>query len=323
METTLSAKRKGDALITIRQHNNNKVVEVVGMNPAAEKLTGYKPEELVGGRIASLLPDRINESLEENIEFEDPSYDFASVARKIPNFQVKNKNGKKIEVSMKIFYLTSKNPTVQDYEILLRDIRLIKKIEELKNEIASEMNGRGSTDISTLMHAYNTAYKFIAEDPIEVTFVTLGIDNFSKLASHDEMTVSKVINKYTDIIKKTCRNEDIAAHIENGVIGLVLLDCNTQNAKDVIINRIIDNISSKTIGLFDGTEFNTTLTVCYTQLIADDNPTDIFNACIDKTLYNQQLGGNSISELFDDLAEEDGLDEERYEEGYIEGDSKY
>jgi PAS domain S-box-containing protein len=299
METTIKAKRKGDALITLRQNNNNHQVEVINMNRAAEKLTGYSTDELVGQNIGAFLPERINESFEDYIEYDDPSYDFASIARKIPNFQVKNKRGSDISVSLKVFYLTADSSNSQEYEILMRDIRLIKKIDELKNEIAAEVSDNTEPSLATLMHAYNTAYKFISEDPIEVTFATFGIDNYIRLSEQDEMTTTKVIKTISKTINDTCRDEDIAAYIKDGIIGVVLLDCGTDNAQDVI-NRVIDKISETPISLYDGSQFNTSMTVCYTQLKADDKPNDVFKSCVDQTLRIQEVGGNSINELFED-----------------------
>jgi len=297
MKSTLSAKRKGDALITIRQNNNKHLVEICNMNNSAEKLTGYHLEEILGLGFNSILPDRINESLQDYIEFEDPNNDFASVARKIPNFQIISKKGNEIAVSMKIFYLASENKGMQEYELLLRDIRLIKKIDELKSKISSETDGREITDVNGLMDAYDTAYEFVDDYPIEVTFATFGIDSYNNyVVHHDDISLIEILNKFAKLIKQTCRTEDVVAYIDKGVIGVILLDCNTENARDVI-SRILDKAASHQLKMIDGSNFNTTLSISYAQIDTEYSPAEIFNACIDSTFNIQDSGGNAITEL--------------------------
>lgn len=297
MKSTLSAKRKGDALITIRQNNNKHLVEICNMNNSAEKLTGYHLDEVLGLGFDSILPDRINESLHDYIEFEDPENDFASVARKIPNFQILSKKGNEIAVSLKIFYLASENQGMQEFELLLRDIRLIKKIDELKTKISDETDGRDVTDVNGLMDAYDTAYEFVNEYPIEVTFATFGIDSFSNyMVQHNDITISDILNKFAKLIKQTCRNEDVVAYVDKGVIGVILLDCNTENARDVI-SRILDKASSHKLKMIDGSNFNTTLSISYAQINPEYSPAEIFNACVDSTFNLQDDGGNAITEL--------------------------
>ncbi len=299
MKSTLSAKRKSDALITIRQNNSDHLVQILNMNRSAEKLTGYNVREIAGSNFDDLLTDRVSESLHDYIEFDDPNNDFAAVARKIPNFQIKTKQGKDIPVSMKIFYLASTDSNMQEYELLLNDMSLIRKIEELKNKIISDNDPKAITDVKGLMSAYNTVYDFIETDPIDVTLVTFGVDNYkSYLAHYNENELNEIFNKFAKFIKETCRDQDVVAYIENGIIAVILIDCSSQNALDVI-NRVIKanvNESSK-IKMFDGRNFKPTLSVSYTQLDSAYNPSDVFDACMENTLNIQENGGHSISEL--------------------------
>lgn len=299
MKSTLSAKRKGDALITIRQNNSDHLVEILNMNRPAEKLTGYSLREIVGANFDNLLTQRVSESLHDYIEFDNPDNDFAAVARKISNFQIKSKKGTAIPVSMKIFHLASTNNNMQEYELLFRDVRLINKITELKDKITSDNDPKRITDVKGLISAYNTAYEFIEADPIDVTLVTFGVDSYNSYLTHyDESGLTNILNGFAKFIKETCRDEDVVAYIEKGIIGVILIDCSKQDALDVI-NRVIKanaNAAAK-IKMVDGSNFKTSLSISYTQIDPEYNSSDVFDACLENTLNIQEAGGNSTSEL--------------------------
>ncbi|MCE3233106.1 MAG: response regulator PleD [Rickettsiaceae bacterium] len=302
MKATISAKRKGDALITLCQNNTEKRLEIEKMNLAAEKLTGYPSGELIGKNLELVLPDRVRETVSEYVDFTEEAGDFASVARKIPNFQILNKSGREIPVSLKVFYLISETHDKLEYELLMRDITLIKRMEELKDTLAANSD-LGAVDDqidipseAALGSALQIAHEFIENDPIEVSFAIVAIDNMpAYLAASGEAAVNIMIKDVANEIQKTCRDEDIIGYLGNGQIGLLLLDCNTDNAKSVL-GRVKKNILGKGIKL-DEKDPKLSLTIAYIQIQADYDMEKLISVSRETVNALQAQGGNVMTEV--------------------------
>jgi diguanylate cyclase (GGDEF)-like protein/PAS domain S-box-containing protein len=303
MKATISAKRKGDALITVRQNNRDKKLEIARMNVAAEKLTGYPSVEILGKNLQIVLADRIRETISDYIDFEDPSSDFASVARKIPNFQVLNKNGREVPVSLKVFYLISSEADKPEYELLMRDITLIKRMEELKEQLASNSD-LGATDPITdlpsnaaVQSALQIAHSFVQNDPIEVSFVVAAVDNLGGyIDSYGEDVAIALVKSVAEEVKKTCRDEDIIGYLGEGDLGVVLLDCNTDNA-NAVLKRVKRNVMLRPIILINGKEVSVSISIAFIQLKAEYDLQSVYDACRETVVSIQQEGGDSIREV--------------------------
>lgn len=296
MKATISAKRKGDALITLCQNNQEKRLEVAKMNLAAERLTGYPISELVGQKFETVLSDRVREAVDDNVDFADEYGDFAAVARKIPNFQIVNKDGREIAVSLKVFHLASEEKDKQLYELLMRDVTLIKRMEELKVQLnLNDELGAVDEDVeipteAAIRSALRIAYSFIEGYPIEVSYATIGIDNITK---YPYDVAIGLIKSVAEEIKRTVRDEDMVAYLGEGQIGVMLLDCNTDNAKSVI-DRINKNIKTKEIKLIDGTKPKITLSMAYIQILAEYDVDKLLDASRQAAFSLEANGGNKI-----------------------------
>ena len=303
MKSTLSAKRKGDAVINIRQNNLNKTIEIERLNPAAEKITGFHNADLIGHPFQQILPTRIKDTILSYVDFEDTNSDFASVARKIPNFQLHAKDGHDTPVSLKIFYLPSSDPKIQEYELLMRDVTLIKMLDELKKELAENQDAEaidpatGLPSAEVVQQAVITAYSFVEQYPVEVSLAVIGVDNLSEIAeNYGEEAAFEVIKLVGEKVKQTCREEDTVGHLGEGDIGAVLLDCNTDNAK-AVLGRIKNNINDKPLTLSNGQSITISLSMAYVQIMPEYDLESMYNSARDLVTELQNAGGNIMQEV--------------------------
>jgi PAS domain S-box-containing protein len=296
MKATISAKRKGDALITLCQNNPEKRLEVAKMNMAAERLTGYPVAELLGKNFETVLSERVREAVDDNVDFSDEYGDFASVARKIPNFQIVNKEGREIHVSLKVFHLISEEKGKLFYELLMRDVTLIKRMEELKEQLAlNDELGAVDEDIdlpteAAIRSALRIAYSFIEGYPIEVSYATIGIDN---ITNYPYDVAMQLIKSVADEVKRTVRDEDMVAYLGEGQLGIMLLDCNTDNTKSVI-DRVNRNVKAKAIKLIDGTVPKLALSMAYIQILPEYDVDKLLDASRHAVFSVQADGGNKV-----------------------------
>lgn len=303
MKSTVSAKRKGDAVINIYQDNSAKQIVIERLNPAAERIIGYSSEELAGQKLARVLSPRVKDSVESYVEFDDVASDFANVARKIPNFQLLSKDGKEVPVSLKVFYLMSDDKTKLEYELLMHDITLIKRIKELKERLSSNKEEEsvdpdtGFMSSGAIQDSLSVAYMFIEEAPIDVSFATVSIDNLGAyVEQYGEEIAFGMVKQLGHEVEKTCRDEDLVGHLGAGDIGLVLLDCSAKDA-NAVLNRINKKITSKPMILENGVEANVTLSVVYFQVDASKDLANHYNSALEQVGKIQESGGNTIAEV--------------------------
>ena len=286
MESAIHAKRKIDAIISIRQDNNARTVTITGMNTAAEHLTGYRTAELSGQKFSNILAPRVNEIIDGYLEY-GSSEDFASVARRIPNFQIVSKGKKIVPTSMKVFNVVSTKDNVQEYELLMRDLTLINKLAELKELILNSSNtikerdpDTGLPSINSVVYAIETSYDFLNQhSSIEVCFALLEVTNLDYYSEHyGEYVGYDLVGTLGSIVKKCLRTEDMIGYMGNGVIGMVLVDCNLDNAKTAV-QRTKAKLKTAKINMQNGREAALTIGISYTQIRKDRPMTSMLQRC--------------------------------------------
>jgi PAS domain S-box-containing protein len=287
MKSAINTKRKTDALIAIEQNNLAKRITITNVNKAAEILTGYSASEVIGKDFSDIIAPRVNELLNGYIEFDHEDSDFAMVARKIPNFQIQSRKGEIFPVSLKIFNLVRTGADTQEYELLMRDVTLIKNIAELKEKVKNSESAIETKDpqtglptIDSIVYAIDLSYYFMEQHhAIEACFVLVEVGNIGYYKqTYGEYVAYDTIGMLGGMIKKCCREEDVVSYMGDGVIGLVLIDCNAQDAK-IVLKRILSRVSSSKITMQNGKPINLALAVSFTQMRQDREVADMINAC--------------------------------------------
>jgi len=305
MKSAIHTKRKTDALIAIKQDNTAKKITITNMNKAAEILTGYSAREAVGKSFNEILTPRVNELLNGYIEFDEDDSDFAMVARKIPNFQILSRKGDILPVSLKVFNVVSSGVGTQEYELLMRDVTLIKNIAELKEKVKSNESKIEAKDpqtglptIDSIVYAVDLSYYFMEQHhAIEACLVLFEVGNISYYKeTYGEYVAYDIIGMLGGMVKKCCREEDVVSYMGDGIIGLVLIDCNAQDAK-VVLRRIINRVNTSKMTMQNGKPINLALAVSFTQMRQDREVVDMINACENGLNKIASEGGDGVVQV--------------------------
>lgn len=306
MHYNISSKRKNDAVMTIRQNNSKKAFEIEGLNQAAERITGYSSEELIGKDFRKLLPERLVEHIENVVDYE--TNDLAIAFSRIRLFFILNKKGEEIPVSMKLFYSLALEANVPEFELLMRDLTLINKLEELRNKMITEESDnylyQFSENISLPSRALmdkklDFIKEFINDYSIDVTVVTLAIDQYNVInAKYGDDEANFVIYEISKMINKTLRSGDTLCYLGNGIFGAILLDCNYKDMGSVVkrlkgIIQINQPISLK----FSSSRVPVTVSSSYQEVKADTDTKDLLRNCIVAIADIELLGGDSSKRI--------------------------
>jgi diguanylate cyclase (GGDEF)-like protein/PAS domain S-box-containing protein len=300
---TVSAKRKNDAVLTVRQNNADKRLEIEDANHAVEKLLGYSQEDLKAKVLEEILPDDERDVLESFLEYDEAGEDLATIFRRIRNFRMLNKSGAPVPVSLKVFYVMASDPHKPEFELLMRDITLINKLEELRAQLAQDREVNNSSDERVglpsremVLRNLDMICQSVSEYPLEVSFAVIHIDELEKYQhTYGDAGKYRLLNAVGQIAAGTLREGDVVGYIGDGLLGMVLLDCNSTDAQSVL-NRVRMIINSRQVMPADGVETNVTVSMGYQEVPQGTNAQQIVDHCRQAVQKSTESGGNAIYE---------------------------
>lgn len=256
MVATISAKRKNDAVITVRQNNTSQSIDIIGINAAAERLVGYKQGDIVNKPLGTVLPSKIRELITNYLEFEAGGNDLASVLRKVSKFNIINYEGRPIPVNLKVFYIISEDLS-PSYELLMRDMSLLEKLEEMKHKLIAEHQSEildesvNLPNAASLRQDLSMVNAFVKQYTVDATFVCCTIDHTETLLKKfGETAPLTFTRKIGEMMRQNFRDEDMIGYLGDYTLGLVLFDCNTENTQSVL-NRIRKKIEASPVQMLE------------------------------------------------------------------------
>lgn len=306
MHSNISAKRKNDAVITVCQDNEKKVVNIEGLNNAAERLTGYLSSDIKGKSLDVILADEIKETMDSYLEYEDDSDGLASILRKIRHFKILNKQGRNVEVSLKVFNVISDDIKHPHFELLMRDVTLANKMDELKKQIMEQNSADEVLDVDigvpnqvSIIKSLELIQTFIKEHHLEASFAVVSLDKLDSYYAIDSgNTANHIIRSVYETIAGTCREGDILGYLGDGRIGVALFDCSSENAK-IVLNRIRMMISSKVSNPSEsGADAGITVSSGFSAITLDFKIDEMLRKCRTSLMEAQNAGGNRIYAVY-------------------------
>lgn len=308
MQKTLSAKRKNDATLRIQYDKPAKQIHILSANRAAEKLLGYRQEEIKSHPLTYIMPERINTHIHDFLEDqENAQSDLAVMLRRILHFEVSNKDHDVFPASLKVFPMVVDNLNTPEYELLMRDVRLIKKLDDLRDYLNDENQAKdaltGMRNSDSIFASLQIIYEHITSDShVEASVAFLYVDALDGTRDrYGSEHADRLLRHVAHVINQTVRSGDVVGHIGDNILTMLLIDCNSSDARAAFkrINARLRNspfvLGKNSQG--QSVEIIPTLSLGYKQIQSYDASVErIAEAALDALDRSINSGGNYISE---------------------------
>lgn len=296
----LVTNRKNDAVISLYQDNQKKMVHIETLNEAAEKLLGRTKGELKGKPLMDILPLHLQEHIHSYIEFEEGGSDIAQVLSKTRKFHVVNREQVHIPVSIKVFYGVAKG-SYPRFELLLRDITLFEKLELMRTQLSQERSvlkiddQTGVLTQPSLIRETELIISFVKEYGLQAIFALFSIDRFQALHAHYGASTSLLIKELGERYQRNSRLEDMIGMVGNNTFGCILFDCHPEHA-GAVLHRLKKKITSDPVAVPGEEEIIITLSGAYMVIPKDASVNRILYQCEQAIEQVNGSGGNRIIE---------------------------
>lgn len=263
--------RQTDAVLTIAQDNDRKVIEVTAANEVAGKLVGYASDELAGMAFRDLVPDKIAEMLDDYVEFEAGYNDVGDVLRKVRDFQLKNKNGKYLPFKVKIVRHHSQQH--DEYLLILQDQEQQRVKDTIMSALRDTFAGHAALNADTGLPDRTSFEKgldlvLLHRDTIAngACAAVFELDNYQQmLGKYGIKTCHRAMQEIAALCSQNLRENDVIAQFDQHRLALILVGAGREPAK-MVLNRLRWLIAGLPIRSPQGLDVNTTVTVLFREL---------------------------------------------------------
>ncbi len=265
------------------------------INPAVEKVLGFKPEERIGAKGFELIhPD--------DMKFLTDSFNTLTTDTNSPviktEMHLRHKDGswRTLEtVGSNLIH----NNVVEAVIVNYRDITERKRVEDMLKE--SEKKYRELSIIDDLSQLYNSRY-FHAQIEIEIersnrygqplTLLLLDLDKFKKFNDkYGHVEGDYVLSRLGQVIKRCLRDSD-SAYRYGGEEFTIMLPMTTSEEGIVTAKRIQTELRKETFYPVLGQEVNITVSIGLAQYKTKEE-TKAFIQRVDKLMYQAKKDGRN------------------------------
>ncbi len=292
------AYRAADAVITVCQDNDQRVVHIQGMNTIAEEALGYSFAALQGLPFTTLLPERIRQLLEEYVEFENDGNDVGAVLSKVQRFCVLHRDGKEIAYRLKV--LRGEPVGGRDcFHLVLQSQADSRRNEAFRAVMRENFKGHEVLEPRTQLPDRPSIVKdiefmrhYVNKHMLTASIAIVTFDQYTPIyEQHDNEAASAALLHIATVARQNLRGDDVAGCIGERTLALLLMDTTPDSAR-MVLNRLRwliaatpHNIKSEAIPMTASIAFS---------MLTPDTERDILSR-LEEQLDTQT--GNSLSEL--------------------------
>ncbi|MCD6035848.1 MAG: response regulator PleD [Rickettsiales bacterium] len=291
----VSASRKNDAVVAIRQNNGEQDIEIQGLNTGAEKLLGYQNGELRGQSLFSILPPDVTEDLESYLDYEEAGNDIYAILGKMRNFKILTKPGMALPLVVKVFPIASQDSKNPSFELLLRDRTRKVFYDEVKDTLEANIDENIRLSAAPALEkilglTVNHIHKL---HTMESSVVVVMIDNPKAVLPEELLLRNELITAIGQRCIESCRTDDALVYLGQGRFGVVLFECPRDSAKTVA-NRICVSMAKAPFLLTGRKQVGLTVSVSYEEILEASAPASLIQRCNRVLDLHLEDGGNRV-----------------------------
>ncbi len=267
-------------------------------NPAAERLTGYEREELVGQCLTLLLPPEVAarhcDIIRSYFARSDPR---SSVLDTVREFTVVSKAGEVIPIELTAFELP-RNDGARRLGALMHDIRERRALQQRQSELLREISIQARTDELTgllnrraLLDRIKEARGLVERHARPVVVAMADVDQFKQVNdTHGHVAGDRALQHIAQVMRSKLRSENIVGRLGGDEFGLMFPECEIPQAWKAA-EEVRSAIERTPLQVAEDTAVSLTLSVGLAPLLPGPEPIEHALRRADSALYDAKAAG--------------------------------
>lgn len=293
------AHRSSDAILTIRQNNERRRIEIRALNPAATKALHFVPETVIGRVLTDFLPQRIRDLLEEYVEYENDGNDVGHVLARVQSFCLLDGKGEERAFRLKV--LRSDSPDGHAYfQLILQDKTGGKREEAFRALLRENFRGHevldpetGLPDRQSIVKDLEMLHYYVNKEALSACFAVLDLDQYEAIgAAHGAGAPQAALRHIAALARQNLRTDDTIGRVHARRIGIILMDTTAESAR-MVLNRLRWLVAANPFPTASGEPFPITASIAFSGVAAA--PDKEFLARVESSL--PPGGANALAEL--------------------------
>jgi diguanylate cyclase (GGDEF)-like protein len=238
------AYRSNDAVITIRQDNERRAIDIRELNDSAQEVLGYPAETVAGRALSELLPARIRTLLDEYVEFDQDGNDVGTVLGKVQSFCVVDNGGKEHAFRLKVLRSESLDRHLY-FRLILQNKASVRKDEAFRAALRDNFKGHEILDADTGLPDRNSIAKdlelvvyYAHKEALRACLAIFDLDGAKDIIrKHGKEVGHGIIKHIAMLAKQNLRLDDTIGTLAEGRVAILLMDTNLESAR-MVLNRL-------------------------------------------------------------------------------------
>lgn len=293
--------RASDAVITICQDNERKLVEIRDINRPAEGVLGYGAQSVSGKPLAGFLPKRIQALLHEYVEFEPEGNDVGNVLSKVQSFCMLDSKGKEAAFRLKVVRIESPDGRAH-FRLILQGKTPDRKEEAFRSLLRENFKGHEVLEPNTELADRNSLVKnielthyYVVKEALHASVALLALDNYDALAAqHGAGVCYGMLKHIAQLAKQNLRGDDTVGCPAPSSLALILLDTTPESAR-MVLNRLRWLVAANPYADAKGNNVPLTVSIAHVSMEAEVTVKDLLPRL--EAQLAASGGGNALTQM--------------------------